>query len=468
MLMNSVIFREYDIRGVYNTDFDKDFAYTLGRAFISYLKKRTGQSGVKVTLGHDARLSSPEIAKSMAEGFKASGAHVIHLGMVTSPISYFSTFTVEGVIGGIMVTGSHNPPDHNGFKISFNKTTIHGDEIKELERIINKREFVEGQGSEETLDILTPYVERYRKEFSSLKEKFSDFPVVVDCGNGAAGTVIRRMYEAVGLKPTILFEQPDGRFPNHHPDPTVEKNLQSLKQEVARKQARVGIGFDGDADRIGLVDDKGRFILGDEMMAVMAYDVIRENPGAKIIGDVKCSDRMFDFIRKNGGEAIMWKTGHSLIKNKVKEVKAPFGGEMSGHVFYADRNYGYDDALYAGLRVIEILAKSGKTISDLLKDLPPAFNTPEIRIDTTEEKKHAIVAKLKERFSNSSADYKTDLLDGIRVSFKDGWALARASNTQPVLVLRFESITEAGLKRIYGSFASVVEPMLGHPIADSH
>jgi len=468
MIMDPVIFREYDIRGVYNTDFDKEFAHELARAFVTYLRKKTGQENPRVTLGYDARLSSPEIAQSMSEGFMSCGAHVIHLGLVTSPISYFSTFTVEGVVGGIMVTGSHNPPDYNGFKISFDKTTIHGDEIKELERIINKKDFATGKGSQEKIDILTPYVERYKEEFAPLREKFKKMSVVLDCGNGAAGAIARRLYEAVGLRPLILFEEPDGRFPNHHPDPTVEKNLSILKAEVDKARAQVGIGFDGDADRIGLVDHNGKFILGDEMMAVMAFDVIRENPGAKIIGDVKCSDRMFDFIRKHGGEPIMWKTGHSLIKNKVKEVNAPFGGEMSGHIFYADRNFGYDDALYAGLRVIELLAKTGMTIPELLKDLPPAFCTPEIRIDTTEEKKHAIVSKLKEKFSAPSADYKTNLLDGIRVSFADGWALARASNTQPVLVLRFESTSAEGLRRIRELFESVVTPMLGHPLTDSH
>lgn len=460
MKMDPVVFREYDIRGVYNTDFDKEFAYHLARAFVTYLRQRTGQTNPRVTLGHDARLSSPEIAASMAEGFKASGAHVIHLGLVTSPISYFSTFTVKDVVGGIMITGSHNPPDYNGFKISYNKTTIFGDEIKELEKIINAKDYPQGQGGEEKIDILTPYVEHYKKQFAPLREKFAAMKVVLDCGNGAGGQIARRLFEGVGLKPVILFEKPDGTFPNHHPDPTVEKNLTALKQEVVKTGAAVGIGFDGDADRIGLVDHQGRFIMGDEMMSVMAYDVLSENPGAKIIGDVKCSDRMYDFIRRHGGDPIMWKTGHSLIKNKVKEVHSPFGGEMSGHVFYADRNFGYDDALYAGIRVIEILAKTGKTIPELLKDLPPAFNTPEIRIDTTEEKKHQIVQKLKDTFSTGSSDYKVNLLDGIRVSFKDGWALARASNTQPVLVLRFESTSEAGLKRIQGMFESVVNPML--------
>ncbi|MGE0528160.1 MAG: phosphomannomutase/phosphoglucomutase [Bdellovibrionales bacterium] len=456
MKISPVIFREYDIRGVYNTDFDAEFAFHLGRAFVTYVRQRTGSTRPRLTLGHDARLSSPEIATALADGFKASGAHVILMGLITSPISYFSTFTMEGVTGGIMVTGSHNPPDYNGFKVSFNKATIFGDEIKELERIIANGDYSSGDGSEERVDILTPYVERYKKEFGTLPA----LPVVLDCGNGAAGAIVRRMYEGVGLRPEILFETPDGTFPNHHPDPTVEKNLERLKAEVARCKARVGIGFDGDADRIGLVDHTGRFVLGDEMMALISQDILSRTPGAKIVGDVKCSDRMYDFVRKHGGHPIMWKTGHSLIKEKVKIEKAPFGGELSGHIFFADRNYGYDDALYAGLRVIEILVKSGKTIPELLRDLPPSYCTPEIRIDTTEEKKHQVVTRLKEKFSQPSADYSVNLIDGIRVSFADGWGLARASNTQPVLVLRFESTTQEGLARIQETFESVVNPML--------
>lgn len=456
MKMNSVIFREYDIRGVYNGDFDPEFAFHLGRAFVTFVRQRNGQKNPRLTLGHDARLSSPEITKRLADGFKASGAHVIHLGMITSPISYFSTFTLEGVAGGIMVTGSHNPPEYNGFKISYDRTTIHGADIKELETIIRSGKYAEGSGSEETYDILTPYVARYREEFRDL----ATVPVVVDCGNGAAGTIVRRLYEAVGLKPTFLFEQPDGTFPNHHPDPTVEKNLTALKAEIIKTKARVGIGFDGDADRIGLIDHDGRFILGDEMMALIAHDILKTNPGAKIVGDVKCSDRMYDFVKKHGGVPIMWKTGHSLVKDKIKSEKAPFGGELSGHIFFADRNYGYDDALYAGLRVIEILGRTGKTVGQLLAELPPSFCTPEIRIDTTEEKKHSIVSKLKDKFSKPSAEYTCNLIDGIRVSFQDGWGLARASNTQPVLVLRFESTSQAGLDRIRETFESVVNPLL--------
>ncbi len=456
MKKNPVIFREYDIRGVYKTDFDKDFAYHLGRAFVTYVCRKSGNRRPRLTLGHDARLSSPEIADSLCEGFKASGADVIRMGLITSPISYFSTFTVEGVLGGIMVTGSHNPPEYNGFKISYAKSTIFGDEIKELERIIDSGDYSSGSGREEDIDILTPYVERYKAEFGT---KLA-LPIVLDCGNGAAGIIARRLYEGVGLKPDILFETPDGTFPNHHPDPTVEENLDDLKARVRSTSSRIGIGFDGDADRIGIVDHRGRFILGDEMMCIIAADILKANPGAPIIGDVKCSDRMYQYIHNLSGKPIMWKTGHSLIKEKVKQEKAPFGGELSGHVFFADRNYGYDDALYAGLRLVEILIRTGKTIPELLSELPPSFNTPEIRIDTTEEKKHSIVAALKSKFALSSSEYSVNSIDGLRVSFKDGWGLARASNTQPVLVLRFESITQEGLERIRATFESVVKPLL--------
>ena len=456
MKMDPVIFREYDIRGVVDTDFDVEFAYHLGRAFVTYVRRKTGAAAPTLTLGHDARLSSPAITDQLARGFRDSGAKVLRMGMITSPISYFSTFAVPDVVGGIMVTGSHNPPEYNGFKISFDRTTIHGAEIKALEHIIASGDYATGAGSEEPLDILTPYVARYREEFKHLR----DIPVVLDCGNGSAGVVVRRLFDAIGLKPTYLFEKPDGRFPNHHPDPTVEENLDALKAEVAARGARVGIGFDGDADRIGLVDHAGRFVLGDEMMTMIASDVLRTRPGAKIIGDVKCSDRMYDFIRRHGGEPIMWKTGHSLIKEKVKSEGAPFGGELSGHIFFADRNYGYDDALYAALRVIEILAAGERTIPELLAELPPSFCTPEIRIDTTEAKKHSVVTALRDKFAKPSPDYTTNLIDGLRVSFADGWALARASNTQPVLVLRFESTSAAGLGRIRQSFESVVQPLL--------
>ncbi len=447
------IFREYDIRGVYETDFDLAFAQSLARAVVSFIAKK-GKANPLVTVGHDARLSSPSIMSAVVKGLESSGAQVKTLGLITTPMSYFSMFHL-GADGGIMITGSHNPPDYNGFKISYGKSTLFGDDIQELSRIMDKEDFVSGAGSTQTYDIFEPYIARYKKEFQGLK----NIPVVLDCGNGAAGIIARRMFSAIGLEPRILFEEPDGRFPNHHPDPTVEENVKDLKAEVKKMSAAVGIGFDGDCDRIGVVAADGRFLLGDELMVIWARDILKKNPGAKIVGDVKCSDRLYDDIAKHGGQPIMWKTGHSLIKNKIKEEKAPFGGELSGHIFFADRNYGYDDALYAGLRLIEILALSGKTIGDLLAGLPSAHNTPEIRLDTTEEKKLKIVETLTEHFKKQKG-VTLNLIDGVRASYPNGWALVRASNTQPVVVVRFESQDPAALAEMKSSVLKIVEPLL--------
>lgn len=452
-----VIFREYDIRGVYQQQFDDDFAYHLGKSYAVYFKEHQGLSSRKIAIGHDARLSCPNIVAAVARGLTESGFDVVHLGMVTSPVCYFSTFDMPDIGGAFQITGSHNPPEYNGFKISVGKSTIFGAEIQKLREIMEKGQFIQGQGKESKYNILPQYVERYKKEFGQLK----NVKVVLDCGNGAGGSVVRSLFEAVGLKPTILFEEPDGTFPNHHPDPTVEENLVHLKEQVLKEGAVCGIGFDGDADRIGVVDHTGRMVYGDELMVVIARDILTTQKGAKIIGDVKCSDRMYHDIEKHGGLPIMWKTGHSLVKEKIKIEKAPFGGEMSGHVFFADRNYGYDDAPYAALRLVEILSKSQKTIPQLLEGLPPAFNTPEIRIDTTEEKKILIVEKMREAFKPSpTADYTVNLTDGIRLSFADGWALCRSSNTQPVLVVRYESSTEEGLQRIRSRIEEVVNKYL--------
>lgn len=455
MKLDQVIFREYDIRGVYNEQFDNEFAFNLGKAFASYAIGRLGKKNLRLSLGYDARQSSVPLIEALRKGFVESGAHVYMLGLVTSPISYFSTFNLD-LDGGIMVTGSHNPSEYNGFKISFGKTTIFGEEIQKLKKIILDKAYVTGTGSSETYDIFPSYLERYKKEFGQMKP----FKVVLDCGNGSAGSIVRKLFNTVGLTPEILFEEPDGRFPNHHPDPTVEKNLTALAARVKETGAVVGIGFDGDADRIGIVDHTGKMIYGDELMTIFSRAVLAVSPGKKIVGDVKCSDRMYADIQKHGGIPVLWKTGHSLIKEKVKADQAPFGGEMSGHVFFADRNYGYDDAPYAGLRLCEIISQTGKTIPELLAGLPSAFNTPEIRIDTTEEKKVLIVEKVKEAFAKPSDDYQLNLIDGIRISFKDGWALARASNTQPVLVVRFEASTQAGLDRIQKSVMSIVDRYL--------
>ncbi len=447
------IFREYDIRGVYEKDFDLVFAEQLAKALCSFIAKR-GKLNPLVTVGFDARLSSPAIEDAVVRGFQSCGAEVVKLGLITTPISYFSMFHLNAD-GGIMITGSHNPPDYNGFKISYGKSTLFGEDIQELGKLIAQGNFLSGAGSTTSYDIFPSYVERYKKEFAHL----SPIPVVLDCGNGAAGCIARRLYEAIGLKPEILFEQPDGRFPNHHPDPTVEENLTALKEKVVATSSAIGIGFDGDCDRIGVVDSNGRFLLGDELMMIWSRDILKKMPGAKIIGDVKCTDRLYSDIAQRGGKPIMWKTGHSLIKNKIKEEDAPFGGELSGHIFFADRNYGYDDALYAGLRLIEILSQSKSSIDDLLTGVPAAFNTPEIRLDTTEEKKKLIVTALTDYFKKQSG-VELNFIDGVRVSYPDGWALVRASNTQPVVVVRFESRTKERLEEIKSSVLKVLEPLL--------
>lgn len=455
-MFDPVIFREYDIRGVYKEQFNTEFAENLGRAYVTFLNDRHGIKNPKVCIGHDARLSCPDIVAALAKGLQSCGAHVVHLGLVTTPMCYFSTFELEGVNGAIQVTGSHNPPEYNGFKISVGKTTIFGADILALREIMGEQRYLKGEGLVSQIDISEKYLARYKEEFGNL----GNLNVVLDCGNGAAGAIVRRLFAAVGMNPEILFEKPDGTFPNHHPDPTVEKNLKDLSEAVLAKGAVCGIGFDGDADRIGVVDHTGKMIYGDELMVIYARAILEKSKGQKIIGDVKCSDRMYNDIAARGGVPVMWKTGHSLVKEKIKVEKAPFGGEMSGHIFFADRNYGYDDAPYAALRLCEILAKSGKTITQLLEGLPPAFNTPEIRIDTTEEKKLLIVEKMKEAFGKPSDDYRADLTDGIRLSFKEGWALCRSSNTQPVLVLRYEATSLQKMEEIQAKVESVVNRYL--------
>ena len=435
------IFREYDIRGVVDKDFDEEFPYLLARAHTQFVKEKTGKSSIAVSIGHDARLTCPKLYAALEKGYIESGAKVYKLGLVTSPLSYYSTFKLD-IDGAIMLTGSHNPPEYNGFKISVGKTTIFGDDIMALKDIIDNTRFPEGKGESIEHDLYTTYVDEYKEAFKSL----SNVKVVFDCGNGAAGPILERLLGELNIQSKVLFSEPDGNFPNHHPDPTIEKNLVSLKEAIGDFGADFGIGFDGDADRIVVVDEKGNTLYGDELMVIISRHILKDHPGAKIIGDVKCSDRLYQDIDKNGGEPIMWKTGHSLIKKKIKEEKAPFGGEMSGHIFFNDKNYGYDDAIYAALRMAEIVQKSDSSISDMLSNLPQSHNTPEVRIDTTEELKIKAVDLLVNSYKKGG-DYQANFIDGLRVSYPSGaWFLARSSNTQPVLVLRFEAPSEEELK----------------------
>lgn len=443
MICNSTIFREYDIRGKFNIDFDLAFAERLGRAYANFCKDQAHEgTKVKIALGRDARHSSLPILEALAKGMNDVGADVLNLSLITSPVCYFSGFHIKDLTGSIMVTGSHNPPEYNGFKISLGQNTLTSDKIMALETYVRtETPDAEIKGSFSDFDIITPYVERIGSEF-----KFDGFPFVVDCGNGAAGSVARKVYSACGLEPEILFEQPDGDFPNHHPDPTLEENLVDLKKAVLTSKSKFGVGYDGDADRIVIVSETGKTIYADELMSIYAKSVLKEHPNAEIVGDVKCSQEYFSLLEKWGARPVMWKTGHSLIKNKVKSLKSPFGGEFSGHIFFADRFYGFDDAIYCSLRLVEILIETKSSVSELLADFPTTFTTPEIRLEVGEEKKHELVKKYKEEIEPQCVSLIET--DGVRAHFEDGWALVRVSNTQPAVTLRFEAKSEKNLNKI--------------------
>lgn len=436
--MNNEIFREYDIRGNVEKDLTDDVVLNIGRAFATYMRER-GKN--KASVGRDGRLSSPHFRDLIITGMTEGGLEVIDLGLVPTPLFYFSLFHLD-VEGGIMVTGSHNPPEMNGFKVAFEKSTLYGDKIQDLRRIIEAKAFVSGKGScGENTDLLSHYYAFLRTNIRIGKK----FNVVIDAGNGAGGFVSVPILKEMGQNVTELFCDVDGRFPNHFPDPTVEKNLTALRQAVLETKADVGIGYDGDADRIGVVDNEGTMIWGDYLMIIFARDILREHKGAAFVSEVKCSKNLFDDVEKHGGKPVMWKAGHSLIKQKMKEVHAVLGGEMSGHIFFADKFFGFDDAIYASLRLLEIMGKDNRPVSEFLKDLPKLYSTPEIRTDCPDRIKFDAVARLTEYYRSR---YPIIDIDGVRVIFDDGWGLVRASNTQPILVLRFEADSPEALDRI--------------------
>ena len=440
-MISEKIFRQYDIRGIWGEDLTSEVAELIGRAFGTYAGKLYGRNDLRLTVGRDVRLSSGAMADSLIKGLVSTGAEVIDIGECPTPVQYFSLYHLNAD-GGVMITGSHNPPEYNGFKMSVGKETIYGDAIQEIRRIISRGSFAEGAGRATS----RPVTEDYCKYLSRDGGDLSGMKIVLDAGNGTAGLVAPMLVEGLGAEVTKLFCEPDGNFPNHHPDPVVEKNLVSIIERVKEVNADLGVAYDGDADRLGVVDSAGNIIWGDRLMIVFSRDILRKSPGAKIIGEVKCSQVMYDDIEKNGGKALMWKTGHSLIKKKMKEEKALLAGEMSGHIFFADRYFGYDDAIYATLRLLEIMKKNGPPyhLSRLLEGLPEVFSTPEIRMDCDDSLKFGVVEKVREVFR----DYDVNTTDGARINFKDGWALVRASNTQPALVLRFEATSPESLQRI--------------------
>lgn len=441
-MLNPSIFREYDIRGIAGRDLNADFARQLGRAYIQYAEKRLGKKGLTIAVGRDCRVTGEEYAGALMEGMLSAGAKVISLGMVTTPMTYFSIYHYE-TDGAIMVTGSHNPPDYNGFKICVGKATLHGSDIQELKEIMLKgtQASTTSPAKPEPRDIFKSYTDFVLGNVKVGKK----LKVVIDAGNGAASNYAPEVYTKLGCEVIELFCEPDGRFPNHPADPTVEKNLQDVIAAVKKHGADCGIAFDGDADRIGVVNEKGEILWGDELMIVLSRAVLKDHPGATIISEVKSSYRLYNDIKEHGGNGIMWKTGHSLIKSKMKETGAKLAGEMSGHIFFADRFFGFDDAVYAGARFLEILANSGGKASGLLSGVPKTVNTPEIRVETDDTKKWQIVDGIKNALQ---AKYRTNDIDGVRVEFGDAWGLVRASNTQPVIVMRFEAQTPERLAEV--------------------
>ncbi len=440
--MNPNIFREYDIRGKAPEELNEETVYRLGLSFGTYYRN---QGALRVALGRDCRLSSPGFHDALLKGLMESGMSVVDVGMIPTPLLYFSLFHLE-LDGGVQITGSHNPPEYNGFKICLGKTTIYGQEIQKIRAIEESGKLHSGKGEVEQIDVINPYLDYLQENIQP-----GDVPikVVVDGGNGVGGLVAPEAFTRMGVEVERLFCEPDGHFPNHHPDPTIPEYLKDLIEMLSGGSADLGIAFDGDADRIGVVDHEGHMIWGDQLMIIFSRDLLEREPGAKIIGEVKCSQVLYDDIERHGGKPIMWKAGHSLIKGKMKEEGALFAGEMSGHLFFADRYFGYDDAIYAGARLLEILTRKGKSIMELLADVPRMVSTPEIRLDCPDEKKFQVVAELVEDFKK---DYQVIDVDGARVLFDGGWGLVRSSNTQPVLVLRFEAQDENRLQKIQKIF----------------
>ena len=435
---NQTILREYDVRGVVGTTLFAEDAYALGRAFASVVRRKGAK---RLAVGYDGRITSPELAAALAEGISDAGISAVRIECGPSPMLYFATFTLD-VDGGVMVTGSHNPPDYNGFKMNFDKMPFFGESIQELGRLAAEGSYESGRGEIGDERVFEPYVARLLQEYQA------DRPLKVawDMGNGAAGEVVQALTARLPGTHILLNETIDGSFPAHHPDPTVPENLVQLRQTVLAEACDLGIAFDGDGDRIGVVDETGEILWGDQIMLLLARDVLLQNPGAPIIADVKASQVLFDGIAEAGGRPIMWKTGHSVIKAKMAELNSPFAGEMSAHLFFADRYYGYDDAVYAAIRLLNVLGNGAGSLSAFRLALPKVVNTPEIRFPCSEERKTIVVAEVKARLAAEGADVID--IDGVRVQCDDGWWLLRASNTQDVLVARCEAADEAGLARL--------------------
>jgi phosphomannomutase/phosphoglucomutase len=450
--MNTHIFREYDIRGLVDKDLTLEVVELLGKGLGTIVRRQGGRS---IVVGRDCRESSTRFRDALCQGLTSTGLNVWDVGVVPTPLTYFAANTLP-VDGLAMITGSHNPPEYNGFKIGAGKTTFHGPEIQALRRLIEANDFERSAtpGTMSTFDIITPYNHFVRQ---TVKVGRKGMKIVIDAGNGTGGAIAVPLFESMGFEVVPLFCEMDATFPNHHPDPTVVENMQDLIAAVKREKAEVGIAYDGDSDRIGVVDDLGNILWGDQIMILFSRWVLRASPGAAIVGEVKCSYTLYDDITAHGGRPVMWKAGHSLIKAKMKEEHAELAGEMSGHIFFKNRYFGFDDAVYSSARLLEILTHEKRTLSELLSDVPRTYASPELRVDTVEEKKFEIVRRATETLRQ--AGHSLVDVDGVRVTFPDGWGLIRASNTQPILVLRFEAQTPERLEEIRQLIEGTVEKM---------
>lgn len=439
--MKSHIFRQYDIRGIVGEDLDAEVTEAVGRAFGSRVRLDSSSRSPTVTVGYDNRLTSPSLADGLIAGIRSAGVDVVDVGTVPTPVLYWSEVTL-GADAGVQITGSHNPPEWNGIKMTHGGSSLYGDAIQDLLRSIDESDFTSGSGGYERVTVLDRYVDDIAGRFNLERP----MRVAVDCGNGTGSILAVRLLEAIGVEVTPLFCESDPTFPNHHPDPTVDDNLIDLIRSVESGNHDLGVAFDGDADRIGAIDDQGQIIRGDILLLLFGLDLLKKRgPGQKLIFDVKCSQVLPELFEKAGGEPIMWQTGHSLIKNKMRETGALLAGELSGHIMIADDYLGFDDALYDACRLIEIISRSGRTLSEMVSDFPEYRSTPEIRIDVTEDQKWTVVSEALVYFKEK---YDVISVDGVRILFGDGWALLRASNTQPVIVARFEARSESRLMEI--------------------
>jgi phosphomannomutase len=459
------VLREYDIRGIIGETLGAEDARAIGRGFATLL----GRAGGKlVAVGYDGRVSSPMLEHALVEGLTASGCNVRRVGMGPTPMLYYAEASAEEVDGGIQITGSHNPANYNGFKMVFQGRPFFGEDIATIGGMAAEGDWADGTGSVETREVLDAYIEALVGALAGLDQaKLAQLRVGWDAGNGAAGPALEALVARLPGEHFTLYTEVDGNFPNHHPDPTVPENLADLQRLVAEKKLDFGIAFDGDGDRIGAIDGKGRIIWGDQLLMIYAEDLLRNRPGSTIIADVKASRALFDRVAELGGKPLMWKTGHSLIKSKMKETHAPLAGEMSGHIFFADQYYGFDDALYAAVRLMAASARLGKSVTELKGAMPEVLNTPELRFQVDESRKFAAIEEVKQRLSGSDAQVNDT--DGVRVTTDDGWWLLRASNTQDVLVARAESDTRQGLERLLHQIDEQLEasglergPQAGH------